>query len=182
MRTGCEFRPNTERILEVAQQKPQNDKRARRCYRCDPLGHVREQIAGSGRLPLRRVGDGDRRIFACEVEQEHDVTPVPGTPHDGYDFGVAETASRGQSNVSRFFLLDGVLRLASHHSPQGENRIRWGVRSCHLPRKLPLIRSISIPYTRESPRLLVSGPSRFETSGPVVDLRPHRDRSILILK
>ena len=42
MRTGCEFRPNTERILGVVQQKPQNDKRARRCYRCDPLGHVRE--------------------------------------------------------------------------------------------------------------------------------------------
>ena len=47
MRTGCEFRSNTERILGVVQQKPQNDKRARRCYRCDPLGHVREHAPGA---------------------------------------------------------------------------------------------------------------------------------------
>ena len=47
MRRGCEFRPNTERILGVVQQKPQNDKRARRCYRCDPLGHVREHAPGA---------------------------------------------------------------------------------------------------------------------------------------
>ena len=28
------------RFIGGVQQKPQNDKRARRCYRCDPLGHV----------------------------------------------------------------------------------------------------------------------------------------------
>ena len=34
------FRPKTERHLGILQQKPQNDKRAMRCYHCDPLGHV----------------------------------------------------------------------------------------------------------------------------------------------
>ena len=54
MRTGCEFRPNTERILGIVQQKPQNDKRSRRCYRCDPLGHVREH-APVADLALPRI-------------------------------------------------------------------------------------------------------------------------------
>ena len=48
MRTGCEFRPKTERVFGVVQQKPQNDKRARRRYRCDPLGHVLEHAPGAG--------------------------------------------------------------------------------------------------------------------------------------
>ena len=48
MKTGCEFRPKTERVFGLVQQKPQNDKRARRCYRCDPLGHVLEHALGAG--------------------------------------------------------------------------------------------------------------------------------------
>ena len=42
MSVGCEIWPETELPLRVVQQKPQNDKRAMRCYHCDPLGHVLE--------------------------------------------------------------------------------------------------------------------------------------------
>ena len=40
MTIGCEFQPKTDRLLEAVQQKSRNDKRALRCYRCDPLGQV----------------------------------------------------------------------------------------------------------------------------------------------
>ena len=45
---GCEIWSETDRLLRIVQQKPQNDKRARRCYRCDPLGHVLEHALGAG--------------------------------------------------------------------------------------------------------------------------------------
>ena len=34
-------------LFGSVQQKPQNDKRARRRYRCDPLGHVHEHAPGA---------------------------------------------------------------------------------------------------------------------------------------
>ena len=48
MRTDCEIRSKTEGLSGVVQQKPQNDKRAMRCYHCDPLGHVLEYAPGAG--------------------------------------------------------------------------------------------------------------------------------------
>ena len=42
MKEDCVIWPEIDRPLRIVQQKPQNDKRARRCYRCDPLGHVRQ--------------------------------------------------------------------------------------------------------------------------------------------
>ena len=47
MKEDCVIWPETDRPLGVVQQKPQNDKRARRCYRCDPLGHLREHAPGA---------------------------------------------------------------------------------------------------------------------------------------
>ena len=38
--SGLRISAKTDRLLRIVQQKPQNDKRARRCYRCHPLGHV----------------------------------------------------------------------------------------------------------------------------------------------
>ena len=43
MKKSRVFHPKTERHLGVVRQKPQNDKRAMRCYHCDPLGHVPER-------------------------------------------------------------------------------------------------------------------------------------------
>ena len=47
MSEGFEIWPETDRLLRVVQQKPQNDKRARRCYHCDSLGHVPEYAPGA---------------------------------------------------------------------------------------------------------------------------------------
>ena len=47
MSEGCELWSETDRFLRVVQQKPQNDKHAGRCYRCDPLGHVCQYALGA---------------------------------------------------------------------------------------------------------------------------------------
>ena len=47
MKEDCVIWPETDRPLGIIQQKPQNDKRARRCYRCDPLGHVCQYAPGA---------------------------------------------------------------------------------------------------------------------------------------
>ena len=40
MRVCWGFLPQTDLLIRVGQQKPENDRRARWCYRCDPLDHV----------------------------------------------------------------------------------------------------------------------------------------------
>ena len=47
MKEDCVIWPETDRPLGIVQQKPQNDKRARRRYRCDPLGHVCQYAPGA---------------------------------------------------------------------------------------------------------------------------------------
>ena len=69
MRTGCEFRPKTERILGIVQQKPQNDKRAMgswekrvlepiasRIARCRSLGSETSGLIDAGCLAILPTG------------------------------------------------------------------------------------------------------------------------------
>ena len=76
MRASSEIRPKTDRLLGTVRQKPQNDKRAMRCYRCDPLGHVPEHAHGvkhlAGYLPINRilVGYEDRSVFLYKAVNE----------------------------------------------------------------------------------------------------------------